>query len=145
MNSICINEQLQAENAELKIQVNALTQALETQKRENQPYIKELESKLVSAELIIEAVVINNEANPDGITPDIIEKARDFIAGSKDIKRPTNYFECRVCHQKSAIITDYAQYEIIGTSTTYSCTMCGKQYTILATKATGGDKPEQEP
>lgn len=41
----CINEQLQAERDELHIQVSALTQALETQKRENQPYIKEMEAR----------------------------------------------------------------------------------------------------
>ncbi len=36
---------LEAENEELKKQVSALTQALETQNRDNQPYIKELEAQ----------------------------------------------------------------------------------------------------
>lgn len=40
-----MNDFASAENAELRLQVSALTQALETQKRENQPYIKELEDK----------------------------------------------------------------------------------------------------
>ena len=37
--------QAQSENEELKKQVSALTQALETQSRENHPYIRELEDK----------------------------------------------------------------------------------------------------
>jgi hypothetical protein len=37
------------ENEELKRQVSALTQALETQNRENQPYIKELEKRVNKA------------------------------------------------------------------------------------------------
>jgi len=49
----CINADLQAENDELKKQVSALTQALETQKRENQPYIKELEDQRDKAFLLL--------------------------------------------------------------------------------------------
>lgn len=60
---------LQAENDELKKQVAALTQALETQNRENQPYIKELEAKNTHfKDLLFHAKKImdrNMEPNPD--------------------------------------------------------------------------------
>lgn len=42
-----------AENEELKKQVSALTQALDTQNRDNQPYIKELEDRLRQSTHII--------------------------------------------------------------------------------------------
>lgn len=49
----CINADHQAEKEELKKQVSALTQALETQNRENQPYIKELEARIKVANWLL--------------------------------------------------------------------------------------------
>jgi hypothetical protein len=65
----CINAQLQAENAELKLQVTALTQALETQKRENQPYIKELETSLERAKKLLNRA--NSVSLPECLQDDI--------------------------------------------------------------------------
>lgn len=48
-----ISDNFQAENDELKKQVAALTQALETQNRENQPYIRDLKKKTDSNGIVI--------------------------------------------------------------------------------------------
>ncbi|SHN45897.1 hypothetical protein [Chitinophaga sp. CF418] len=53
--------QLQAENEELKKQVAALTQALETEKRENQPYIKQLKLEADTYRIVIEQILLEME------------------------------------------------------------------------------------
>lgn len=50
-----------AENEELKLQLAALTQALETQKRENQPYIKELKRESDTYRIVIEKILLEME------------------------------------------------------------------------------------
>jgi len=66
----CINADLQAENEELKKQVAALTQALETQNRENQPYIEELEAAHSNALNLLARVQLNGKV-PEGLWDDI--------------------------------------------------------------------------
>jgi 2-succinyl-5-enolpyruvyl-6-hydroxy-3-cyclohexene-1-carboxylate synthase len=67
----CINEQLQAERDELKLQVEALTEAQETQKRENQPYIKELKHEADTYRRVIEQILLEMEygTSHDNIPP----------------------------------------------------------------------------
>lgn len=52
--AITLPPNLAAENEELKKQVAALTQALETQNRENQPYIKKLEAENIKYKGLLE-------------------------------------------------------------------------------------------
>lgn len=67
---VSIPPKLAAENEELRKQVSALTQALETQNRENQPYIKELEAAHSNAHNLLVRVQLNGKL-PEGLWDDI--------------------------------------------------------------------------
>lgn len=106
---------VRSENKELKLQVSALTQALETQKRENQPYIKELERREQTYREALEKILLLfqygqfSEGLPESLT---IPVSR--IINDRNI--------CLVVNPK----------------------MCGLSIYINSLDATGGDKPEQE-
>lgn len=72
-------EMVDAENAELRLQVSALTQVLETQNRENQPYIKELEEIVKNGLQVFQDIVHQDEFRLEGICEQTINEAKLLI------------------------------------------------------------------
>jgi hypothetical protein len=67
--TITLPPSMAAENAELKLQVEALTQALETQKRENQPYLKALERQITEMGILLKRCL--NGKLPESLHDDV--------------------------------------------------------------------------
>jgi hypothetical protein len=110
-----IYQYLKSENDELRLQVSALTEALETQKRENQPYIKDLERREQTYREALEQILLLfkygqfSEGLPESLTIPISRVINDR----------------NICLLVNPEVRGLSIY-------------------ITSVNATGGDKPEQE-